>query len=61
LRSGRRSGTAAAVPQVRPSDEIIVQYKGKSATVVPDATVSIVIDGTDVPLNVPLSELVFKR
>jgi hypothetical protein len=61
LRSDRRSGTTAAVPQVRPSDEIVVQYKGKPATVVPGATVSIVVDGTDVPMNVPLSELVFKR
>jgi ParB family transcriptional regulator, chromosome partitioning protein len=61
LRSNRRSGTTAAVLQVRPSDEIIVHYKGKPATVVPGATVSIVVDGTDVPLNVPFSELVFKR
>ncbi|MFS2213993.1 ParB/RepB/Spo0J family partition protein [Telluria sp. Tellsp104] len=61
LRSHQRSRTTAAVPQVQPSDEIIVQYKGKPATVVPGATVSIVVAGTDVPLNVPLSELVFKR
>ncbi|WP_413674384.1 ParB/RepB/Spo0J family partition protein [Massilia cellulosiltytica] len=61
LRSDRRSGMAAAALQARPSDGIIVQYKGKPATVVPGTTVSIVVDGTDVPLNVPLSELVFKR
>ncbi|MFJ1472179.1 ParB/RepB/Spo0J family partition protein [Massilia orientalis] len=62
LRSRGRSGAAATALQT-PSrtDEIFVQYKGKPATVVPGATVSIVVDGTDVPLNVPLSELVFKR
>jgi hypothetical protein len=39
---------------------VIVQYKGKRARVVSDTTVSIIVDGADVPLNVPLSELVFK-
>jgi len=61
LRSGRQSGAAAVALQARPSDGIIVQYKGKPATVVPGAMVSIVVDGTDVPLDVPFSELVFKR
>jgi ParB family chromosome partitioning protein len=56
-----RSGTATAAPKARPSDGIIVQYKGKPARVAPGATVSIVVAGTDVPLTVPLSELVFKR
>lgn len=62
LRSRERSGTASSALKTSPrADEIIVQYKGKPATVVPGAMVSIVVDGTDVPLNVPLSELVFKR
>ncbi|MFL6634988.1 MAG: ParB/RepB/Spo0J family partition protein [Massilia sp.] len=61
LRSPGRSGMAAAAAKGRPPDGIIVQYKGKPATVVAGATVSIVVAGTDVPLNVPFSELVFKR
>jgi hypothetical protein len=61
LRTDPRSGPAAAALQARRSDGIIVQYKGKPATVAPGATVSIVVDGTDVPLSVPFSELVFKR
>jgi ParB family chromosome partitioning protein len=61
LRSRGRSGAAGAVPKTRPhAQEIRVQYKGKSATVIPGAVVSIVLDGTDGSLNVPLSELVFK-
>jgi ParB family chromosome partitioning protein len=42
-------------------DAIIVEYKGKCAKVVPGATVPIIVDGTDASLNVPLSELVFRR
>lgn len=62
LQSRERSGTASSALKTSPrADEIIVQYKGKPATVVPGAMVSIVVDGTDVSLNVPLSELVFKR
>lgn len=43
-----------------PLGEILVQYKGKTAKIAPNATVMIVVAGHDVPLEVPLSELVFK-
>ena len=57
-----RSGSAAVAPKAQPSNGgLIVQYKGKAATVTPGATVSIVIDGTDAPVDVPFSELDFKR
>lgn len=39
---------------------IMVQYKGKAATIPPNATVVIVVDGHDAPLEVPLSEVIFK-
>ena len=62
LRSHGRSAAAAKTLKSPPrTDKIIVQYQGKPATVVPGATVSILVDGMDSPLNVPFSELVFKR
>jgi ParB family chromosome partitioning protein len=41
--------------------DIIVQYKGKKARIAPNATVVIIIDGQDAAVEVPLSEIVFKR
>lgn len=39
---------------------IMVQYHGKPARIAPNTTVTIVVDGHDVPLEVPLSEVVFE-
>jgi ParB family chromosome partitioning protein len=61
LPSRERSGSAAATLKAQPSNGLIVQYKGKPATVTPGATLSIVVDGTAAPVDVPFSELVFKR
>lgn len=41
--------------------DIIVQYKGKKARIAPNATVVIIIDGQDAAVEVPLSDIVFKR
>jgi hypothetical protein len=41
--------------------DIIVQYKGKKARIAPNTTVVIIIDGQDAAVEVPLSEIVFKR
>lgn len=54
--------TSPAAPKASPYvDGLIVQYNGKTARIVPGATVSIIVDGEDAPLDVPLSELVFGR
>ena len=50
--------TEASLPD---AGGIIVQYKGMHARVVPGETISIVVDGTDAPLTVPVAELVFER
>jgi ParB family chromosome partitioning protein len=42
-------------------DEVMVLYKGATARVVQGATVPIIVEGDDTPLDVPLSELVFAR
>ncbi|WP_440963973.1 ParB/RepB/Spo0J family partition protein [Massilia sp. GER05] len=59
---GAQLNTPAITNDAPPPDDgvVIVQYKGKRACVVPGTTVSIIVDGAEVPLNVPLSELVFK-
>ncbi|NIA52551.1 ParB/RepB/Spo0J family partition protein [Massilia sp. TW-1] len=58
-----QSETRATTPDTPPPDAggIVVQYKGKRARVVLGATVPIVVDGADSTLDVPLSELVFRR
>jgi ParB family chromosome partitioning protein len=62
LQVGTQSRTAPAAPKASPNfDGLIVHYKGKTARVVEDAKVSIIVDGDDTPLEVPLSELVFIR
>jgi ParB family chromosome partitioning protein len=62
LRDRTQSKTAPATLKPLPYvDEVMVRYKGKTARVVQGAMVSIVLDGDDAPLEVPLSELVFPR
>jgi hypothetical protein len=62
----KQSGTAVPKTQSTASKlsasatGIKVQYKGKTARIVPNTTVKIVVDGHNVPLEVPLAELVFK-
>jgi ParB family transcriptional regulator, chromosome partitioning protein len=57
----RLDAVAVALGASTHATAISIQYRGKPATVVPGTTVAIVVEGTDVPLNVPFSELVFKR
>lgn len=62
LRDRAQSKSAPAALKPLPDvDGVMVQYKGKTARVVQGATVSIIVDGDDAPLEVPLSELVFRR
>lgn len=39
---------------------IAVQYKGKSGRIAPNTVVVILMDGEDIPVEVPVTELVFK-
>jgi ParB family chromosome partitioning protein len=62
LRDGTESRAAPAAPKVPPYvGGVVVQYRGKTARIVQGATVSIIVEGGDVPLTVSLCELVFAR
>jgi ParB family chromosome partitioning protein len=68
LRHDVRKATESNAPQTplastknaQAARGIMVQYQGKPARIAPNTTVTIFIDGHDVPLEVPLSEVVFK-
>jgi len=57
----RPEATLAPTKASSAGGDIIVQYKGNKARIAPNATVAIIIDGQDVAVEVPLSEIVFKR
>jgi hypothetical protein len=59
-RQADKSRASLALPKVQPSaGEIMVQYKGRMARVAAATTVRIIVDGSDMPMEVPLADLVF--
>jgi ParB family chromosome partitioning protein len=57
----RPEATLARAKTSSTAGDIIVQYKGKNARIASNATVVIIIDGQDAAVEVPLSDIVFKR
>jgi ParB family chromosome partitioning protein len=55
----KRHAPVSATSCPEPATRIWVEYKGKSASIAPDSTVVIVIDGHDAPLEVPVADLMF--
>jgi ParB family chromosome partitioning protein len=60
--AARRPDVTLARPKApSTASDIIVHYKGLKARIAPGATVPIILDGHDAPIEVSLSEIVFKR
>jgi ParB family chromosome partitioning protein len=57
----RREATLARPKPPSTAGDIIVHYKGQKARIAPGTTVAVILDGHDAPIEVPLSEIIFKR
>jgi ParB family chromosome partitioning protein len=56
---GRLGATLARPKRPSASGDMIVHYKGQKARIAPGATVAVILDGHDAPVEVPWSEIVF--